>query len=62
MMQEGPAKPPGKHDHVVIETDEGMVVTFQDHRRFGMMDLFPADEETSHKLLKDITRTAWHSL
>lgn len=31
--------PPGPHDHIVLETDVGRQIVFQDHRRFGMMDL-----------------------
>ena len=46
------ARVPAKHDHIVVETDAGAVVTFQDHRRFGMMDLFPAAEIASYRLLK----------
>lgn len=53
-IEAGPVGPPGKHDHIVIETDEGVTVTFQDHRRFGMMDLFPATELLEHRLLKDL--------
>jgi formamidopyrimidine-DNA glycosylase len=29
----------GKHDHVVIETDEGHRLALNDHRRFGSLDL-----------------------
>lgn len=43
---------PGPHDHIIIETDDGAVVTFQDHRRFGMMDLIAADRLAEHRLLK----------
>ncbi len=31
--------PPERHDHVLLETDAGRQIVFQDHRRFGMMDL-----------------------
>jgi formamidopyrimidine-DNA glycosylase len=34
----------GKHDHVVIDTDEGRRLTLNDHRRFGSVDLVPTDE------------------
>ena len=30
------------HDHVVIGLSSGVVVTFNDPRRFGVMDLIPA--------------------
>lgn len=46
--------PPAKHDHVIIHTEGGITVTYQDHRRFGMMDLFPADRLQDHRLLKDL--------
>jgi len=29
----------GKHDHVVIETEEGRRVSLNDHRRFGSLDI-----------------------
>ena len=29
----------GKHDHVVIETDEGRRLALNDHRRFGSLDI-----------------------
>jgi formamidopyrimidine-DNA glycosylase len=41
----------GKHDHIVFETDKGARVTFTDHRRFGMMDLFKASEASTYKYL-----------
>ncbi len=43
--------PPGKHDHVVIETDDGGRVTFNDARRFGLMDLVAAADLERHPLL-----------
>jgi len=39
------------HDHVVLRTDEGVEVRFNDTRRFGFMDIFPADELTTHRHL-----------
>jgi formamidopyrimidine-DNA glycosylase len=42
---------PGPHDHVVIETDAGRRLTFQDHRRFGMMDLVAAADLPAHRLI-----------
>lgn len=32
---------PGKHDHVLIETEQGLCLAFNDPRRFGYMDLVP---------------------
>ena len=48
------ATPPGPHDHIVIETDGGDIVTFNDVRRFGMMDLVPEDGLSEHFLLRDL--------
>ncbi|MCA8908436.1 MAG: bifunctional DNA-formamidopyrimidine glycosylase/DNA-(apurinic or apyrimidinic site) lyase [Rhodospirillaceae bacterium] len=52
-MTVGPAdaRPPGAHDHVVVETDGGVRVTYCDARRFGTMDLFAAATEAAHPLL-----------
>jgi formamidopyrimidine-DNA glycosylase len=33
----------GPHDHVRISTDDGRLVAFQDHRRFGRIFLSPLD-------------------
>lgn len=41
----------GPHDHVIFATDEGWAVTFNDARRFGMMDLVPAGKLAAHRLL-----------
>jgi formamidopyrimidine-DNA glycosylase len=40
----------GKHDHVLLETDEGVRVAFNDHRRFGLMLLEPTADLDQHKL------------
>ncbi len=40
------------HDHVVLTTDQGWAVRFNDPRRFGMMDLVPAAELNAHKLIR----------
>ncbi len=42
---------PSPHDHVIVESDGGVRVTFNDARRFGLMDLFPADRVGDHPLL-----------
>lgn len=34
----------GKHDHLLIETDEGRRLHLRDPRRFGSVDLVPTDE------------------
>ncbi len=46
--------PPGRHDHVVVATDQGVRVTYNDPRRFGMMDLVPEAELAGHPLLKEL--------
>lgn len=46
-----PPKPPGRHDHVVIDTEGGARITFNDPRRFGMMDLWPTQVLGHHRLL-----------
>ena len=33
----------GKHDHVLIETDEGRRLALNDHRRFGSLDIVRTD-------------------
>jgi formamidopyrimidine-DNA glycosylase len=53
-IHQGLAPEPGKHDHILIETDGGHTVVYQDHRRFGMMDLVPADKLDEHRLLRNI--------
>ncbi len=42
------------HDHVVFHLSNGAVVTFNDARRFGYMDLVAADELATHKLFRDL--------
>ena len=45
---------PQKHDHVIFDMDNGARVTFNDTRRFGLMDLCPTHEVTEHRLLAKI--------
>ncbi len=45
------APPAAAHDHVLIETDDGTLVRFNDARRFGLMDLVPAGRLDSHPML-----------
>ncbi|MCU0909154.1 MAG: bifunctional DNA-formamidopyrimidine glycosylase/DNA-(apurinic or apyrimidinic site) lyase [Rhodobacteraceae bacterium] len=42
------------HDHVVLTTDQGVRITFNDARRFGAMDLWPTDRLDAHWLLRDL--------
>ena len=46
--------PFGRHDHVVLETDEGWQVRFNDARRFGLMLLAADDAVPRHKLFKGL--------
>jgi formamidopyrimidine-DNA glycosylase len=40
-----------KHDHVVLDMDNGARITFNDPRRFGAMDLLDTATADRHKLL-----------
>jgi formamidopyrimidine-DNA glycosylase len=42
------------HDHVVIRTDAGIAVRFNDARRFGFLDYTTEDGLSAHKLLRDL--------
>ena len=42
---------PEKHDHVILHMSGDARITFNDPRRFGIMDLFPTNEEGNHRLL-----------
>ncbi len=50
-LTEAPAPAPGAHDHVILETYDGTIVTFRDHRRFGLMTLCDEAGFESHPLL-----------
>ena len=43
-----------KHAHVVFHTEQGETVTYFDPRRFGYMDLIPADALADHPWFKDL--------
>ncbi len=45
---------PEKHDHIVLDIEDGARVTFNDARRFGAMDLTPTSEVEHHWLLAGI--------
>lgn len=46
--------PSQKHDHVVLETEKGVRITFNDPRRFGSMDLMPTVDFDRHRLLRNL--------
>jgi len=45
---------PERHDHVIIDTEEGVRVTFNDARRFGAMDLLATPAQDAHPLLRHL--------
>ena len=45
---------PEKHDHVVLHMENGARITFNDPRRFGMMDLFETAQADQHRLLAQL--------
>lgn len=45
---------PGTHDHVVFQMSSGFVVTFNDPRRFGAMDLLTAAAYARHPTLSSL--------
>ncbi|MFV0491826.1 MAG: bifunctional DNA-formamidopyrimidine glycosylase/DNA-(apurinic or apyrimidinic site) lyase [Pseudorhodobacter sp.] len=45
---------PAKHDHVVLDIEDGARVTFNDTRRFGAMDLITSGEIEAHPLLASL--------
>lgn len=47
----GEAPVPGAHDHVIMETDRGAVLYYNDPRRFGLMALAESGDPDSHPLL-----------
>jgi len=54
MTLTGPGQAPaaiGPHDHIVLVTDRGAEVRFNDARRFGLMDLVASENLESHRLL-----------
>ena len=42
----------GAHEHVVLHFDDGAVLSYEDHRRFGLMDLADAGRLEEHDLLR----------
>lgn len=43
-----------KHDHVIVTTDQGVEIRYNDPRRFGFMVLAEAGRLASHRMLKDL--------
>lgn len=42
------------HEHIVFIVDDGTVVIFQDHRRFGYFDLCPTAALDDHRFFRDL--------
>ena len=53
LVDKGETKPEA-HDHVVFLVEGGIIVRFNDARRFGCMDLAPAQGLEQHKLLRGL--------
>jgi formamidopyrimidine-DNA glycosylase len=45
---------PQKHDHIILDIENGTRVTFNDARRFGMMDLMATGTAETHWLMAGI--------
>ena len=54
LIGEATAEPPGRHDHLIFEADDGTVVRFNDARRFGLVDLADAADLENHSLLRGL--------
>ncbi len=50
-IDESGVQPPAKHDHVVLDMENGMRIMFNDPRRFGALDLLETATLAQHKLL-----------
>ncbi|SLN21685.1 bifunctional DNA-formamidopyrimidine glycosylase/DNA-(apurinic or apyrimidinic site) lyase [Oceanibacterium hippocampi] len=50
-VQPPPEPTPGRHDHIVFVTEDDMIVTFNDHRRFGFMDLVAEPDLAGYRFL-----------
>jgi formamidopyrimidine-DNA glycosylase len=48
----GNGTPPGPHDHVIFETEDGTEVRFHDHRRFGLLLLSNERDWRRHPLIR----------
>ncbi len=53
-VERGAPSDPGKHDHVVFTLASGQTVTFNDPRRFGLMDLIARDGLDAHPALCEL--------
>ena len=51
LISEAGYREPARHDHVILHMQNGARVTFNDARRFGMMDLVATGAVARHRLL-----------
>jgi formamidopyrimidine-DNA glycosylase len=54
MVVSGKAGKPDAHDHLVFHFDNGLHVTFNDPRRFGLCDLVVTEDLPKHKLFRHL--------
>ncbi len=54
LVSTGAHPAPEKHDHVVLDMAGGARITFNDVRRFGLMDLCATNQVDNHRLLASI--------
>jgi len=45
---------PGRHDHIVLTTNEATTIMFNDPRRFGLLTFTTDQELAGHRLLRDL--------
>lgn len=50
-IDESGVLPPEKHDHVILDMENGVRILFNDPRRFGSLDLLETSSRDTHKLL-----------
>jgi len=50
-VEQSRSRTPGRHDHVIFEMSNGAVITFNDPRRFGFMDLLTPRQLAAHPAL-----------
>jgi formamidopyrimidine-DNA glycosylase len=54
LVVDDPSLPFDRHDHVILTTEAGRQLRYNDVRRFGFMDLCPATALAEHRQLRDL--------
>lgn len=54
VIKEKDETPFAKHDHVIFETEDGMMAIYNDPRRFGIMTICAEKDLEEHKLFKEM--------